>query len=142
MRYYLPLVEVKDYNVVINGRNFFDHPIKNNLITYDNIRKIATGQGDDYTTDCSLDYPYFKNYYKMIAINLSKQQALDADPKAIQQISFTANLDWAGNTANLFHYWRSKRNHCRFFIIEEAKEIIVDFSQGTVKVLWTFFTLI
>ena len=93
MRYYLPLVEVKDYNVVINGRNFFDHPIKNNLITYDNIRKIATGQGDDYTTDCSLDYPYFKNYSKMIAINLSKQQALDADPKAIQQISFTANLD-------------------------------------------------
>ena len=93
MRYYLPLVEVKDYNVVINGRNFFDHPIKNNLITYDNIRKIATGQGDDYTTDCSLDYPYFKNYCKMIAINLSKQQALDADPKAIQQISFTANLD-------------------------------------------------
>ena len=86
MRYYLPLVEVKDYNVVINGRNFFDHPIKNNLITYDNIRKIATGQGDDYTTDCSLDYPYFKNYYKMIAIDLSKQQA-------IQQISFTANLD-------------------------------------------------
>ena len=93
MRYYLPLVEVKDYNVVINGRNFFDHPIKNNLITYDNIRKIATGQGDDYTTDCSLDYPYFKNYCKMIAINLSKQQALDVDPKAIQQISFTANLD-------------------------------------------------
>ena len=114
-RYYLPLVEVKDYNVVINGWNFFDHPIKNNLMTYDNIWKIATGQGDDYTTDCLLDYPYFKNYYKMIAIDLRKQQALDTDTKAIQQISFTANLDWAGNTTNLFHYWRSKRNHCRFF---------------------------
>ena len=60
--------------------------------TYENIRKIAIGQGDDYTTGCLLDYTYFKKYYKMIAIDLSKQQALDADPKAVQQINFTANL--------------------------------------------------
>ena len=92
-RYYPPLVETSDYNVVIDGRNFFDQPVKNNLITYDNIRKIATGQGDDYTTRYLLDYPYFKDYYKMIAINLSKQQALEADPKEIRQINFTANLD-------------------------------------------------
>ena len=57
---------------MINGRNFFDKPVKSNLITYDNIRKIATGQGDDYTTGCLLDYTYFKEYYKMIAIDLSK----------------------------------------------------------------------
>ena len=57
---------------MINGQNIFDQPIRNNLITFDNIRKIATGQGDDYTTGCLLDYNYFKNYYKMIAINLSK----------------------------------------------------------------------
>ena len=78
---------------MIDERNFFDQPVKDDLITYDNIRKIAIGQGDDYTTGCLLDYPYFKNYYKMIAIVLSKQQALDADPKAMQQINFTANLE-------------------------------------------------
>ena len=120
--YCLPTVEIKDYNIVINGENFVDQPIKNNKITYDNIRKIATGQGDDYTTGCLLDYPYFTNTYKIIAVDLSKQQALDADPRAIQQINFTANLDRAGNTRV-------------YFIIEEAKETILDFSQGTVKVL-------
>ena len=72
--------------------------------------------------DWLLDYSYFKDHYKMIAIDLSKQQALDADPRAIQQIKFTANLDRVGNTT-------------MFFIIEEAKETVLDFSQGTVKVL-------
>ena len=96
--------------------------MNNNFKTYENIRKIATSLGDDYTTGCLLDYSYFKDHYKMIAIDLSKQQALDADPRAIQQINFTANLDRAGNTT-------------MFFIIEEAKEIVLDFSQGTVKVL-------
>ena len=121
-RFYLPLVEIKNYNVVIDGRNFFDQPVKNNLITYDNIRKIATGQGDDYTTGCVLDYNYFNNYYEMIATDLSKQQALDADLKAIQQINFTVNLHRDGNTAMLS-------------IIEEAKGTVSDFSQGTVKLL-------
>ena len=73
--YYLPKVEIKNYNVVSNGENFFDQPVKNNRVTYENIRKIATGQGDDYTTGCLLDYPYFKDNYKMIAVDLSKQQA-------------------------------------------------------------------
>ena len=68
-RYYLPNVEIKDYNIMINGENVFDQPIKNNKVTYDNIRKIATGQGDDYTTGCLLDYPYFANIYKMIAVD-------------------------------------------------------------------------
>ena len=121
-QYYLPTVAIKDYNIVINGENLFDQPIKNNKVTYDNIRKITTSQGDDYTTGCLLDYPYFANTYKMIAVDLSKQQALDADPRAIQQINFTANLDRAGNTRV-------------YFILEEAKETILDFSQGTVKVL-------
>ena len=78
---------------MIDGKHFFDQPVKYNKVTYENIRKNATGQEDDYTTGCLLDYIYFKNYCKMIAENLSKQQALDADPKAIQQINFTANLD-------------------------------------------------
>ena len=120
--YYLPTVEIKDYNIMINGENFFDQPIKNRGITYDNIRKIAIGYGDDNTTGCLLDYPYFIDTYKMIAVDLSRQQALDADPRAIQQINFTANLDRAGNTRV-------------YFILEESKETILDFSQGTVKVL-------
>ena len=94
--YYLPTVEIKDYNIMINGENFFDQPIKNNKVTYDNIRKIAIGYGGDNTTGCLLDYPYFLDTYKMIAVDLSRQQALDADPRAIQQINFTANLDRAG----------------------------------------------
>ena len=125
-KYYVPNAEIKDYNVMIDGKNFFDQPVKNDKVTYENIRKIATGQGDDYTTDCLLDYIYFKNYYKMIAVDLSKQQALDADPKAIQQINFTANLDRAGNTR-------------LYFILEEAKETVFEFSQETVKVLWVQF---
>ena len=88
---YLRNVQIKVYNVMINGENFFDQPIKNKKTTYENIRKIATGQGGDYTTGCLLDYSYFMNTYKMIAVDLSKQQALDADPRAIQQINFTAN---------------------------------------------------
>ena len=59
---------------MIDGKNFFDQPIKNDKITYNNNRKIATGQGDNYTTGCFLDYASFKHYYKMIAIDLSKQQ--------------------------------------------------------------------
>ena len=116
-RYYLPLVEIKDYNVIIDRRNVFDKPVKYNLITHDSIRKIATGQGDDYTTGCLLDHHYFNNYYK-IGFGL----ALDANPKAIQQINFTANLNQDENTTTLF-------------IIEEVKETILDFSQETVKVL-------
>ena len=107
---------------MIDGENFFYKLLENNLRTYDNIRKITTGQIDDYTTGCLLDYPYFKNYQKMIAIDLSKQQVLDTDPKAIQQINFTVNLNQQGNTA-------------MFFIIEESKETILDFSQSNVKVL-------
>ena len=94
---------------------FFDQPINSDLQTYENIRRIATGQGDDYTTGCLLDYSYFKENYKMIAIDLSKQQALDADPRAIQEINFMANLDRVGNTT-------------MFFIIEETKEIVLEFS--------------
>ena len=128
-QYYLPTVEIKDYNVMIDGRSFFDQPIKNDLRTYDNIRKIETGQSDGYATGCLLDYPYFKKHYKSIAKDLSKQQNVDADPKAIQQINFTRNIDRAENTT-------------MFFIAEEAKESVLDFSKGTVKVLWPYFIII
>ena len=81
--YYLPNVTIKDYDVMINGESFFDQPIKNNKVTNKNISKIAAGQEDDCTTGCLLDYLYINDTYKMIAIDLSKQQALEADPRAI-----------------------------------------------------------
>ena len=117
--YYLPNVEIKDY-IMINGENFFDQPIKNDKVTYENIRNICAGSGDDYSTGSLLDYLYLKDSYKIIAVDLSKQRALDADPRTVQQINFTANLDRAGNTRI-------------YFILEE--ETILNFAQGTVKVL-------
>ena len=87
-RYYLPNVEIKDYSIMIDGKNVFDQPINSNLKAYENVRKIATDQGDDYRSGCLLDYIYFKSFYKMIAIDLNKQKLWDADPKAIQQINF------------------------------------------------------
>ena len=69
---------------------------------------------------------YFQKYYKLIAINLIKKQKLDADPKAIQQINITGNLDWGAITQ-------------RLFIINEAKKIFLDFSKRTVKVFWFYF---
>ena len=111
-RYFLSIIKIKYYNVKIDRKNFLDQPIKNNLITHEN-RKIATGQEDDYTTGCLLDYFYFKENYKLTAIDSSKQQALVADPRAIEQINFITNLDCNGNTI-------------MFFILEEAN--ILDFS--------------
>ena len=99
---------------MIDGRNFFDQPINSMSKTYENIRKIGASKRDDYTTGCLLGYPYFKENYKMIAIDLSRQNELDADPTAIQQINFKANLDRAGNTK-------------LFVIIEEAKETLFEF---------------
>ena len=95
-----------------------------NIETCENIKKITTGQEDDCRIGCLqiLDYSYFKQNFKMTEVHLSKQQALDADLTAIQQITAIVNLDSAGNTT-------------MFFIIKKAKEIVLNFSQGTVKVL-------
>ena len=103
--------------------------IKNDLKTY-NIRfqqQISTGQDDHFTTGCLLDYSCFKKYYKLIAIDLSKQQKLDADPKAIKQINFTRDLVRAKGSK-------------MFFIIEEAKETVLYFSKGTVKGLKYYYS--
>ena len=93
---------------MINGENFFDKPVQNDKVTYDNFKNICTGFGNDYTAGSVLDYPYFKDNYGMIAVDLSKQQILDSDPRAVEQINFTANLHRAGNTRI-------------YFILEEAK---------------------
>ena len=88
---------------------------------------MGQDQGDDYTPSCLLDYNYLINCYNMIVIDLSKQKALGSDLKAIQQINFTGNLAWDGAA-----------NTTMFFIIEEAEESILNFSQGTVRVLYSF----
>ena len=117
-KYYLPNVKIKDYDVMIDGKNL----VENNKVTYENIINIPTSQGDDYATGRLLDDFYLKNDYKIIIVALNKPQALDADPKPIQQINFAANLDRAENTKI-------------YFVLEEAKETILGFSQGTVQVL-------
>ena len=99
---------------MMNGQNSFDQPVKSDMRTYDNIRKIATDQRDDYTNGCLLDYPYFKDYYKMRAIDLSKQ-VLDADSEEILYFDFPRNLNQKGGVK-------------MFFNIEEAKETILHFS--------------
>ena len=103
---------------MIDGRNPFDQPNKNDTKTYVNIRKITTVHGDDWTIGCLLDQTYFKKH-KMFAIDLSELQALDADLKATQHINFTRNL--------------SDNNNRLFFIIEEAKEKISIFHKELLK---------
>ena len=106
---------------MIDGINFPDQPVKTDLRTYDNFRKIPISQGDDYTTGCLLDYPYFKKYYKLIAIDLSKQQKVGADPKAIQQIKFTGNLERAGNRQKCFLLLKKRKKQSWIFQKEQLK---------------------
>ena len=73
-KYFLPRVDITNYNVLIDGRNFYDQPINDQIKKYDQIRKIATGKGDNYTASCLLDYEYFKDHYQLIAVDLSKQK--------------------------------------------------------------------
>ena len=91
-KYFLPRVDISDYNVLIDGRNFYDQSINDQIKKYDEIRKIATGKGDNYTTGCLLDYQYFKDHYQLIAVDLSKQKKLHADTRAIQQTEFYGKL--------------------------------------------------
>ena len=108
---------------MIDRKNFLDWPLKSNIRTYEQIQKIATGQWDDFTTGCLLDYDYVKSYLKRRAIDLSKQQALDADLKATQQINFTGNLE----------------NNLSIFILSKMPKAALDFSQGTVKEMVILF---
>ena len=119
-KYFLPRVNITNYNVLIDGRNFYDQPINDLVKQYDEIRKTATGQGDDYTTGCLLDYQYFKDHYNLIAVDLSKQKELDADSRAIQQIEFYGML-------------KTKLQVC--IVLEKSKETMVEFYKGTAKVL-------
>ena len=87
-KHFLPRATIKNFNVLIDGRNFYDQPIHDLIKQYDEVRETSIEQGDDYTTVCILDDAYFKDNYRLIAVDLSKQKALDAKPRAIQQIVF------------------------------------------------------
>ena len=94
-----------DYNVIINGKNFYDQATDSDIKRYEEIRKLTTGQGEDYTTGCLLDYEYIKSHYRLISVDLSRQKQLDADPKAIQKIEFVGQLqklDADGNAESMF----------------------------------------
>ena len=118
-KYYLPRIDLKKYNVIIDGRNFYDNPIESDIEKYRELKKVMIGKGEDYTTGSLLDYDYFKKHYKLVAVDLSKQKELDADPRAIQQIEFKYMLE-----TNSSIYW----------VLEKSKETILEFYKGTVKV--------
>ena len=122
-KYYLPRSNLNKYNVIIDGRNFYDNPIESDIEKYRELKKVIIGKGEDYTTGSLLDYNYFKKHYKLIAVDLSKQKELDADPRAIQQIEFKYMLE--GNNDN---------NSTIYWVLEKSKETILEFYKGTVKV--------
>ena len=112
-RYFLPRIKVANYNIEIDGRNFYDQPVNDSIKQYDEVRKISTGKGDDYIAGCLSDFPYFERNYKIIDADLSKKKALDADSRAIQQIIFTRHTD-----AQIRVY----------YILEQSKKTILEFS--------------
>ena len=109
---------------MIDGRNFYDQPIIDLIKQYDEVKKVSTRHGDDYTTGSLLDYAYFKDNYRLIAVDLSKQKSLDADPRAIQQIVFQGVVGGENNTKIRL-----------YTILEKSKETILEFAKGTAKVL-------
>ena len=113
-KYFLPRVKIENYNIEIDGKNFYHEPINDSVKQYDEVRKISTGQGDDYTTGCLLDF----------AVDLSKQKSLDADSRAIQQIIFTCRIKATEANARVILY----------YILEQSKETMLKFSKGTTKI--------
>ena len=118
-KYYLPRIDLNRYNVIIDGRNFYDNPIESDIEKYRELKKVMIGKGEDYNTGSLLDYNYFKKHYKLVAADLSKQKELDADPRAIQQTEFKYMI---GTNSTI--YW----------ILKKSKETILEFYKGTVKV--------
>ena len=114
-KYFLPRINITNYNVLIDGRNFYDQRISDQLKKYDEIRKIATGQG------CLLDYQYFKDHYQLIPADINKQKELDADPRAIQEIKFYGKLNTNSQVCT---------------VLEKSQETISEFYKGTTKVLF------
>ena len=108
-KYFLPRVIITNYNVLIDGRSFYDQPINDLIKQYNKIRKTVTGQDDGYKTSCWLDYQYFKDHYNVTAVDLSKQKELDADSRAIQKIELNGML---------------KTNSLVCTVLEKSKEML------------------
>ena len=104
-KYFLPRVKIENCNIQIDGKNFYDQPTNDSIKQYDKIRKISTGQGDDYTAGCFLDFAYFEKNYRSIAIDLNKQKALDADLRAIQHIIFTGKIKATEDNTRVIIYY-------------------------------------
>ena len=118
-KYYLPRIDLEKYNVIIDGRNFYDNPIESDIEKHRELKKVMIGKGEDYTTGSLLDFNYFDKHYKLVAVDLSKQKELDADSTAIQQIEFKYMLG---------------TNSTICWVLEKSKETILEFYKGTVKV--------
>ena len=118
-KYYLPRNDLNKYNVIIDGRNFYDNPIESDIEKYRELKKVMIEKGEDYTTGSLLDFNYFLKHHKLVAADLSKQKELDVDPRDIQQIEFKYML---GTDSTI--YW----------VLEKSKETILEFYKGTVKV--------
>ena len=118
-KYYLPRIDLEKYNIIIDERNFYDNPIESDIEKYRELIKVMIGKGEDYTTGSLFDFNYFDKHYKLVAVNLSKQKELDADPRAIQQIEFKY---MCGTNSTI--YW----------VLEKSKETILEFYKETVKV--------
>ena len=125
---------IKDYNVIINGKNVYDQPIDSDIKQYEEIGKLTTVQAEDYTTGCLLDYDYIKNHYRLIAFDLSGQKELDAAPKAIQQIEFVGQLKKLDNDRNATDACNDQ-SMVVLTILEKIKKTRLKFCQGNVTVL-------
>ena len=108
-KYYLPRIDLNKYNVIIDGRNFYDNSIESDIEKYRELKKVMIGKGEDYTKGSLLYYNYFDKHYKLVAVDLSKQKELDADPRAIHQIEFKYMLQTDSTI-----YW----------VLEKSKETI------------------
>ena len=111
-KYYLPRIDLEKYNDIIDGRNFYYNPMESDIEKYRELKKVLIGKGEDYTTGFLLDFNYFLKHYKLVAVDLSKQKELDADPRAIQQIEFKYRLQTDSTI-----YW----------VLEKSKETILEF---------------
>ena len=120
--------------MIINRKNFYDQRVDSDRKQYEEIRKLGTGQGEDYTTGCLLDYDYMKNHCRFIAVDLSRQKELDTDPKAIQQLEFTGQLKKLHDNDNAADYGNAQSIFV-LTIFRKHKKTRLKFSQGSVTVL-------
>ena len=118
-KHYLPRIDLNKYNVIIDGRNFYDNSIESDIEKYRELKKVMIILHEDYTTGSLLDFNYFDKHYKLVAVDLSKQKELHADPRAILQIEFKYML---------------RTNSTIYWVLEKSQETILEFYKGTVKI--------